>query len=220
MQWQRRQRWGRQRRQRRAVSVAGEEKQRSTVSERRVPSLGVQIKSGGYNSKRTGDPTAAEEGGPRAGGELEAGSDCGSEAAVVAQQGRLSDVVPPFGRDLRQRRQLLRMAVIDVERSRQLGKRIDAGGENRSQIGDAGWIGGAAESSASTEEARMIGLHSGVGYFSNGAMEELPWVDELGSSRLSLWPCEIADEGSATGKNHSGSEDGGMRLHDEAWVCA
>lgn len=27
--------------------------------------------------------TAAEEGGPRSGGELEAGSDCGSEAAVV-----------------------------------------------------------------------------------------------------------------------------------------
>jgi hypothetical protein len=66
----------------------------------------------------------------------------------------------------------------DVERSRQLGKRIDAGGENRGQIGDAGWIGGAArvcrggaaESSVCTEEARMIGLHSGVGNFSKGAM--------------------------------------------------
>ena len=87
-------------------------------------------------------------------------------------------MVPPFGRDLRQRRQLLRMSVIDVERSWRLGKRIDAGGENRGQIGDAGWIGGAArvcrggaaESSVCTEEARMIGLHSGVGYFSNGAI--------------------------------------------------
>ncbi|KAK9920121.1 hypothetical protein M0R45_028682 [Rubus argutus] len=66
----------------------------------------------------------------------------------------------------------------NVERSRQLGKRIDAGGENRGQIGDAGRIGGAArvcrggtaESSACTEEARMIGLHSGVGNFSKGAM--------------------------------------------------
>ncbi|KAK9936955.1 hypothetical protein M0R45_013774 [Rubus argutus] len=94
----------------------------------------------------------------------------------------------------------------NLERSQQLGKRIDAGSENRGRIEDAGWIGGAArvcrggaaKSSACTEEARMIGLHSGVGNFSKGAMEELPWVDELGSSRLSLWPCEIADEGSDT----------------------